>query len=180
MNKCPIKPRDCYKVLRLDEDDNTFKATLLDPRSPSEWVNWTIVESRVLYDQAHIIYDFHTVNNDGIMVNYVLIRDEGLLAYIDENSEFECLIRPFKGYSVLRLDDDKNNFIATLLSFNDNIYITYEESKVKYTITESRVLYDHTHLVYDFRNNDNDYVIIRSEGLLAEIGDEAAFILGDK
>ncbi len=90
-----------------------------------------------------------------------------------ELSDLKCPIRPYHGYSVLRLDKDDNTFKATLLSINNENYIT-----------ESRVLYDQAHVIYDFHTfNDGDrvnFVIVRDEGLLAEIGDEAAFILGDK
>jgi hypothetical protein len=81
-SKCPIRPYNGYSVLRLDEDDNTYKATLLSINN-----EWIITESRVLYDQAHVVYDFHTFN-DGDRVNYVLIRDEGLLAGIGDEKSF--------------------------------------------------------------------------------------------
>jgi hypothetical protein len=77
-------------VLRLDEDDSTFKATLLlfmGVEAPQGEDEWTITGRRVIYDQAHVIYDFHTFN-DGDRVNYVLIRDEGLLAGIGDEKSF--------------------------------------------------------------------------------------------
>lgn len=82
--KCPIRPYRGYSVLKLDKDDNTYKATLLSYLGEDEW---TITGRRVVYDQAHVIYDFHTIN-DGELVNYVIIRDEGLLADIGDESAF--------------------------------------------------------------------------------------------
>ena len=187
--KCPIRPYGNYSVLRLDKDDNTFKATLLssDFNLNINWTNWSITEKRVIYNQDYVVFDFHTFNLDD-KVNYVIVRNEGLLAYIedivDECSGLKCSIRPCNSYyKILRHDEDRSFFKATLLSFNSS------NISAKYSITESRVLYDLGHVVYNFSpegyvNNDNDnndsYMIIRDEGLIACIGDEKSFHLGDK
>jgi hypothetical protein len=92
----------------------------------------------------------------------------------------KCPIRPYSGYSVLKLDKDDNTFKATLLSFQG---VEAPPGEDEWVITGRRVVYDQTHVIYDFHIYDGDrvnYVIIRDEGLLADIGDEAAFILGDK
>jgi hypothetical protein len=101
-------------------------------------------------------------------------------------SGLKCPIRPYNGYSVLKLDKDDNTFKATLLSWSRARYaqgsVTCEDED-EWVITGRRVVYDQTHVIYDFHIYDGDrvnYVIIRDEGLLADIGDEAAFILGDK
>jgi hypothetical protein len=49
---------------------------------------WVITGCRVVYDQTHVIYDFHTLDDNGDRVNFVIIRDEGLLAKIGDEAAF--------------------------------------------------------------------------------------------